>query len=147
LLAAIRSQEQKKRQIYNFAITFILYPPATNEMEEQVIANEPRGTGVHYEDVGAGRTHQIHDAKEHPDTGRGAGDALSSPKMRGLSQTFPFERNGITQGGMQFVTLIVAVIFGVWAIKSYNATQKANALAENGDTQLCGVIVHNNYKC
>ena len=101
-------------------------------MQEQVIANEPRGTGVHYEDVGAGGTHQIHEAKEHPDAGRVAGDALSSPKTRGLSQTFPFERNGITQGGMQFVALIVAVIFGVWAIKSYNAVQKANAVAENG---------------
>ena len=131
MLASIRRQEQKRRQIYNFAITLILYPP-TNEMQEHVIATEPRGAGVYYEDVGARGTHQIHEAKEHSDTGRGAEDVLSSPKTRGLSQTFPFERNGITQGGMQFVALIVAVIFGVWAIKSYNAAQKANAFAENG---------------
>jgi hypothetical protein len=96
-------------------------------MQDQAIATESHGAGVYHEDVGMGETRQVEEAKEHSDAGRGAEDVSTT---RGL--IFPFERSEITQGGMQFAALIVAVIFGVWAIKSYNAAQKANALAENG---------------
>ena len=81
------------------------------KMQDQSIATESRRAGVYHEDVGMGETRQVQETKEHSDAGGGAEDVSTT---RGL--IFPFERSEITQGGMQFAALIVAVIFGVWAI-------------------------------
>ena len=41
----------------------------------------------------------------------------------------PFEWGEIIQGALQIIALILGVVFGVWAIKSYDAAQQANAIA------------------
>ena len=113
-------------------------------MQEQVIATEPRGAGVYHEDVGMGETRQVQETKEYSDAGGGARDDLSSPTTRRL---FPYEWGEIIQGGMQFAALIVAIIFGVWAIKSYDAAQKANAMSllanQMSLVSLCAIGIFN----
>jgi hypothetical protein len=43
-----------------------------------------------------------------------------------------FTWNEIVNGIIQVIAVIVALVFGAWAIKSYDSAQQANALARNG---------------
>jgi hypothetical protein len=43
-----------------------------------------------------------------------------------------FSLSEIISSVVQLISIIAAFTFGVWAIKSYNAAQRANSLTENG---------------
>ena len=38
--------------------------------------------------------------------------------------------NEFAKGAVQFVSFVTALVFGVWAIKSFNVAQEANVMAE-----------------
>ena len=67
------------------------------------------------------------------------GDVLylkeSRKGSRKEGEIWVFTSSELINGLMQLIALIIAIIFGVWAVKSFDAAREANSLAMNSMQQ------------
>jgi len=62
-----------------------------------------------------------------PESHTAAANDIASPKMG--KGKWPFTGNEMVNFVIQLVSLIAAITFGIWAVKSYNAALRANYLS------------------